>query len=56
MGLFTGVDELLTQDPVIYWRSISDIKNFFSLLGLSRFARLQTSFHAIDWALSFDIF
>ncbi|CAB4432991.1 unnamed protein product [Rhizophagus irregularis] len=34
MGLFTGVDELLTHDPIVYWRSISDIKNFFSLLGL----------------------
>ncbi|CAB4420721.1 unnamed protein product [Rhizophagus irregularis] len=35
MGLFTGFDELLTQDPVTYWRTITDIKNFFSLLGLS---------------------
>ncbi|CAB4403475.1 unnamed protein product [Rhizophagus irregularis] len=56
MGLFTGFDELLTQDPVAYWRSIIDIKNFFSLLGLSRFAMLQSSFHAVDWALSFDTF
>ncbi|PKY59459.1 hypothetical protein RhiirA4_482228 [Rhizophagus irregularis] len=56
MGLFTGVDELLTHDPIVYWRSISDIKNFFSLLGLSRFTMLQTSFHAVDWALSFDTF
>ncbi|PKY60873.1 hypothetical protein RhiirA4_431433, partial [Rhizophagus irregularis] len=56
MGLFTGVDELLTQDPMVYWRSISDIKNFFSLLGLSRFTMLQTSFHAVDWALSFNTF
>ncbi|CAB4437020.1 unnamed protein product [Rhizophagus irregularis] len=56
MGLFTGVDELLTQDPVVYWRSVSDIKNFFSLLGLSRFTMLQTTFHAVDWALSFDTF
>ncbi|PKY59104.1 hypothetical protein RhiirA4_430181 [Rhizophagus irregularis] len=56
MGLFTGFDELLTQDPVTYWRSITDIKNFFSLVGLSRFEMLQTSFHAVDWALSFDNF
>ncbi|PKY56867.1 hypothetical protein RhiirA4_477469 [Rhizophagus irregularis] len=56
MGLFTGFDELLTQDPVAYWRFITDIKNFFSLLGLSRFTMLQTSFHAVDWALSFDTF
>ncbi|CAB4409638.1 unnamed protein product [Rhizophagus irregularis] len=56
MGHFTGLDELLTQDPVAYWRSITDIKNFFSLLGLSRFTMLQTSFHAVDWALSFDTF
>jgi hypothetical protein len=32
MGLFTGLDELLTQDPIKYWRTISDIKQFFSLL------------------------
>ncbi|PKY59943.1 hypothetical protein RhiirA4_430771 [Rhizophagus irregularis] len=56
MGLFTGFDELVTQDPVTYWRTVTDIKNFFSLLGLSRFERLQTSFHAVDWALSFDTF
>ncbi|CAB4437099.1 unnamed protein product [Rhizophagus irregularis] len=51
MGLFTGYDELLTQDPIKYWRSISDLKKFFSLLGLSRFTVLQTSFHAINWTL-----
>ncbi|PKY59951.1 hypothetical protein RhiirA4_483124 [Rhizophagus irregularis] len=56
IGLFTGVDELLTHDPVAYWRSVTDIKNFFSLLGLSRFTMLQTSFHAVDWALFFDTF
>ncbi|CAB4437356.1 unnamed protein product [Rhizophagus irregularis] len=56
MGLFTGFDELLTQDPVTYWRSITDIKNFFSLVGLLRFEMLQTSFHAVDWVLSFDNF
>ncbi|PKY57528.1 hypothetical protein RhiirA4_478659 [Rhizophagus irregularis] len=56
MGLFMGFDELLTHDPMVYWRSITDIKNFFSLLGLSRFSMMQTSFHAVDWALSFDTF
>lgn len=25
MGLFTGYNELITQDPVMYWRSLSDI-------------------------------
>jgi hypothetical protein len=55
MGLFTGFDELLTQDPVKYWRSMTDVKRFFSLLGLSRFIELQTSYHSIDWALSFNI-
>ncbi|PKY54936.1 hypothetical protein RhiirA4_474044 [Rhizophagus irregularis] len=56
LGLFTSFDELLTQDPIAYWQSVTDIKNFFSLLGLSRFTMLQTSFHAVDWALSFDTF
>uniref|UniRef100_U9SUU7 Reverse transcriptase domain-containing protein n=1 Tax=Rhizophagus irregularis (strain DAOM 181602 / DAOM 197198 / MUCL 43194) TaxID=747089 RepID=U9SUU7_RHIID len=35
MGLFTGYDELLTRDPVNYWRSFTDIRHFFSLIGLS---------------------
>ncbi|PKY62056.1 hypothetical protein RhiirA4_487875 [Rhizophagus irregularis] len=55
IGLFTGFDELLTQDPVKYWRSLTDIKRFFSLFGLSRFLPMQSSYHSIDWALSFDI-
>ncbi|CAB4418136.1 unnamed protein product [Rhizophagus irregularis] len=54
MGLFTGFDELLTHDPIKYWRSMSDIKHFFSLLGLSHFMALQTSYHSVDWALSFE--
>ncbi|GET65455.1 hypothetical protein GLOIN_2v1884347 [Rhizophagus irregularis DAOM 181602=DAOM 197198] len=56
MGLFTGYDELLTQDPVKYWQSFSDIQQFFSLIGLSRFLFMQTFFHAVDWSLSFDTF
>uniref|UniRef100_U9T4K3 Uncharacterized protein n=1 Tax=Rhizophagus irregularis (strain DAOM 181602 / DAOM 197198 / MUCL 43194) TaxID=747089 RepID=U9T4K3_RHIID len=48
MGLFTGYDELLTQDPVKYWKSLSDIWRFFSLLGLFRFLPMQTSFHIVD--------
>ncbi|PKY58940.1 hypothetical protein RhiirA4_481275 [Rhizophagus irregularis] len=56
MGLFTGFDELLTQDPIKYWRSISDIRRFFFLIGLSRFSALQTSYHSVDWALTFDLF
>src|SRR5688572_25262455 len=56
MGLFTGLDELLTHDPIKYWRSVSDIRHFFSLIGLSRFTALQTSYHSVDWALSFEIF
>ncbi|PKY43580.1 hypothetical protein RhiirA4_418370 [Rhizophagus irregularis] len=56
MGLFTGFDELLTHDPIKYWRSMSDIKHFFSLLGLSHFMALQTSYHSVDWALSFEVF
>ncbi|CAB4420637.1 unnamed protein product [Rhizophagus irregularis] len=55
MGLFTGFDELVTQDPVTYWRTVTDIKNFFSLLGLSRFERLQTSFHAASTFLQFRL-
>ncbi|CAB4477178.1 hypothetical protein RhiirA5_407106 [Rhizophagus irregularis] len=56
MGLFTGYDELLTQDPVKYWKSLSDIWRFFSLLGLFRFLPMQTSFHIVDWSLSFNTF
>ncbi|PKY52546.1 hypothetical protein RhiirA4_425359 [Rhizophagus irregularis] len=56
MGLFTGLDKLLTQDPIKYWRSLADIRRFFSLIGLSRFSALQTSFHSIDWSLTFDTF
>ncbi|CAB4385196.1 unnamed protein product [Rhizophagus irregularis] len=56
MGLFTGYDELLTQDPVKYWQSFADIRQFFSLIGLSRFLPLQSTFHAVDWSLFFDIF
>ncbi|PKY52548.1 hypothetical protein RhiirA4_470236 [Rhizophagus irregularis] len=29
---------------------------FFSLFGLSRFSALQTSYHSIDWSLTFDTF
>jgi hypothetical protein len=56
MGLFIGNDELLTQDPVKYWRSLSEIRNFFSLIGLSRFRPMQSSFHSVDWLLTFDTF
>ncbi|PKY55344.1 hypothetical protein RhiirA4_474714 [Rhizophagus irregularis] len=56
MGLFTGFDELLTADPITYWCTISDIRRFFSLLGLSRFTELTTSYHSVDWALTFDNF
>lgn len=56
MGLFTGYDELLRQDPVRYWRSLSDIRRFFSLLGLFRFLPMQSFFHSVDWQLSFDTF
>ncbi|CAB4480760.1 unnamed protein product [Rhizophagus irregularis] len=56
MGLFTGHDELLTQDPVKYWRAFTDIRHFFSLIGLSRFLPLQSTFHSVDWSLSFETF
>ncbi|CAB4472647.1 unnamed protein product [Rhizophagus irregularis] len=56
MGLFTRYDELLTQDPIKYWRSLSDIRQFFSLLGLFQFLSMQTSFYAVDWLLSFNTF
>lgn len=56
IGLFTGYDELLTQDPIKYWRSLSDIQNFFSLLSLSRFLPMQSSFHSVDWLLTFNTF
>ncbi|GBC50295.2 hypothetical protein GLOIN_2v1477262 [Rhizophagus irregularis DAOM 181602=DAOM 197198] len=56
MGLFTGYDELLTRDPVDYWRSFTDICHFFSLIGLSRFSPLQSTFYVMDWSLSFEIF
>jgi hypothetical protein len=56
MFLFTGQNLLLTQDPVEYWRNLSDIKKFFSLMGLSRLSSMTTAFHTIDWQLSFNNF
>ncbi|GBC44730.1 uncharacterized protein OCT59_014291 [Rhizophagus irregularis] len=56
MGLFTGHDELLTQDPIKYWQGFTDICHFFSLIGLSQFLPLQSTFHSVDWSLSFETF
>ncbi|CAB4397049.1 unnamed protein product [Rhizophagus irregularis] len=56
VGLFTEHDELLTQDPVKYWWAFTNLRHFFLLIGLSQFLPLQSTFHTVDWLLSFDTF
>lgn len=44
----------LIIDPVHYWREFSNMRGFFELLNLSRFAPLRSSYSSIDWNLTFD--
>ncbi|PKY61266.1 hypothetical protein RhiirA4_486003, partial [Rhizophagus irregularis] len=47
VSLCNGVP--LVIDPVGYWRNFMDMRDFFDLLNLSRFAPLRSSYSSIDW-------
>ncbi|PKY54937.1 hypothetical protein RhiirA4_427137 [Rhizophagus irregularis] len=51
--LCTGVP--LVMDPVHFWHNISDMHEFFSILSLSRFAPLRSSYSSVDWQFTFDL-
>ncbi|CAB4431599.1 unnamed protein product [Rhizophagus irregularis] len=53
VSLYTGV--LLVIDPVGYWRTFADMRDFFDMMNLSRFAPLRSSYSFIDWNLTFDL-
>ncbi|PKY49958.1 hypothetical protein RhiirA4_466157, partial [Rhizophagus irregularis] len=45
----------LVTDPVGYWRTFTNMRNFFDIMNLSRFAPLRSSYSSIDWNLTFDL-
>ncbi|PKY44741.1 hypothetical protein RhiirA4_459130, partial [Rhizophagus irregularis] len=49
-------DVPLVTNPVGYWRTFTDMRDFFNILNLSRFAPLCSSYFSIDWNLTFDLF
>ncbi|CAB4431674.1 unnamed protein product [Rhizophagus irregularis] len=53
VSLCNGVP--LVTDPVGYWRTFADMRDFFDLLNLSRFAPLRSSYFSIDWNLTLDL-
>ncbi|CAB4411429.1 unnamed protein product [Rhizophagus irregularis] len=54
VSLCNGVP--LVTDPVGYWRTFTDMQDFFDIMNLSRFAPLRFSYFSIDWNLTFDLF
>ncbi|PKY55132.1 hypothetical protein RhiirA4_474391 [Rhizophagus irregularis] len=54
VSLCNGV--LLVIDPVKYWRTFTDMREFFDIMSLSRFVLLRSSYSSIDWTLTFDLF
>ncbi|PKY56864.1 hypothetical protein RhiirA4_477466 [Rhizophagus irregularis] len=54
VSLCNGVP--LVTDPVGYWRTFTDMRDFFDIMNLSRFASLRSSYSSIDWNLTFDLF
>ncbi|CAB4420636.1 unnamed protein product [Rhizophagus irregularis] len=54
VSLCNGVP--LVTDPVGYWRNFTDMRDFFDIMNLSRFAPLRSSYSSIDWNLTFNLF
>ncbi|PKY63249.1 hypothetical protein RhiirA4_491549, partial [Rhizophagus irregularis] len=54
ISLCNGVP--LVTDPVGYWRTFTDMRDFFAIMNLSRFTPLRSSYFSIDWNLTFNLF